>query len=247
VYCKECIAKIKAGELRPIKSSPSQVKQDESKFFKPLSDLGIEYPSADYNSSEAKNTKENKPPLKTNTEARNNFSNPRNLNSQNMPKGQGVMGAIKNAFVKKPHDSGGLKDILNKALSEKQITEVPAHKPNPINTSTDKKDETPVISLADLKRDQPKVGNPTDRSANADAMNSLKSLLNKINDVPVQKPEPIVDNPEPVVKNPEPVKISPEIKQEIPIQESKPKEIKEEALKEVPEEVLKKILNEENN
>ncbi|MDE2399879.1 MAG: type IV secretion system DNA-binding domain-containing protein [Patescibacteria group bacterium] len=43
VYCKDCIAKIKSGEIKPIKGSINQIKQDETKFFKPLADLGIEF------------------------------------------------------------------------------------------------------------------------------------------------------------------------------------------------------------
>jgi CxxC-x17-CxxC domain-containing protein len=43
VYCKECIAKLKSGELKPVKGSINQIKYDEAKFYKPLSDLGIEF------------------------------------------------------------------------------------------------------------------------------------------------------------------------------------------------------------
>jgi CxxC-x17-CxxC domain-containing protein len=43
VYCKDCIAKIKSGELKPIKGSIKQINQDQDKFFKPLADLGIEF------------------------------------------------------------------------------------------------------------------------------------------------------------------------------------------------------------
>src|SRR3990172_667689 len=43
VYCKECIAKIKSGEVKVEKGSENQIKYDESKFFKPLADLGIEF------------------------------------------------------------------------------------------------------------------------------------------------------------------------------------------------------------
>ncbi len=43
VYCKECIAKIKSGEVKVEKGSENQIKYDNSKFFKPLADLGIEF------------------------------------------------------------------------------------------------------------------------------------------------------------------------------------------------------------
>ena len=45
VYCKDCIAKIKSGEIKPIAGSIKQIKQDETKFYKPLADLGIEFKS----------------------------------------------------------------------------------------------------------------------------------------------------------------------------------------------------------
>ncbi|MCX6757945.1 MAG: type IV secretion system DNA-binding domain-containing protein [Candidatus Nomurabacteria bacterium] len=45
VYCKECIAKMKTGELKPTKGSARQIKYDEETFFKPLADLGIEFTS----------------------------------------------------------------------------------------------------------------------------------------------------------------------------------------------------------
>ena len=35
--------KLKSGELKPIKGSMNQIRHDETAFFKPLSDLGIEF------------------------------------------------------------------------------------------------------------------------------------------------------------------------------------------------------------
>ncbi|MEK9200391.1 MAG: CxxC-x17-CxxC domain-containing protein, partial [Patescibacteria group bacterium] len=49
VYCKDCIAKIKAGQIKPNKDSIEQVRKDEIQFFKPLSDLGIEFPMQNTN------------------------------------------------------------------------------------------------------------------------------------------------------------------------------------------------------
>jgi len=43
VYCKDCIAKMKSGEIKPIEGSMNQIKRDETKFYKPLADLGIEF------------------------------------------------------------------------------------------------------------------------------------------------------------------------------------------------------------
>jgi len=49
VYCKDCVAKIKAGEAKPIKGSENQIKQDDAKFYKPLADLGIEFSPSNEN------------------------------------------------------------------------------------------------------------------------------------------------------------------------------------------------------
>ncbi len=46
-YCKDCIAKIKSGELKVEKGSENQIRIDDAKFFKPLADLGIEFEQKD--------------------------------------------------------------------------------------------------------------------------------------------------------------------------------------------------------
>ncbi len=43
VYCKECMARIKSGEVKVEKGEGNKIKYDDSKFFKPLADLGIEF------------------------------------------------------------------------------------------------------------------------------------------------------------------------------------------------------------
>lgn len=276
VYCKECIAKIKSGELKPVKASPSQVKYDETKFFKPLSDLGIEFPSPDANTNETKkeNTKQRDVPKIQNTNptsARventpNNSSNP-NLNNPAKP---GVMGAIKNIFHKNPNDKPrtvhvpganlGLKDALSKALSENKITEVPAGKVFEKDVAEKQPAPTP-ISLSELKREQPKVGLPTDRSANADMMNSLKNLVKdaevKVAEpIPKVTPPPIVEQPKVEIKTParnadSMTTAGGEIPEQTPPPAPQPdpnyfSQIKEETskVKEVPEDVLRKMLEE---
>ena len=46
-YCKDCIARIKSGEIKVEKGGENQIKHDETKFFKPLADLGIEFEQKD--------------------------------------------------------------------------------------------------------------------------------------------------------------------------------------------------------
>lgn len=43
VYCDDCHAKIKAGELQPVKVSNKEMKVREAEFYRPLAELGIEF------------------------------------------------------------------------------------------------------------------------------------------------------------------------------------------------------------
>ncbi len=52
VYCKDCIAKIKSGELQPLKNAPRS-RASEEKSFAPLASLGIEFASAGQSATEA--------------------------------------------------------------------------------------------------------------------------------------------------------------------------------------------------
>ena len=45
VYCKDCIAKIKSGELKPLKGSQKKSYEPQGPSFSALSGLGIEFPS----------------------------------------------------------------------------------------------------------------------------------------------------------------------------------------------------------
>ncbi len=62
VYCKECIAKIKSGEVKIKKNEKNQTKYDDSKFFKPLADLGIEF-SEDNNALSKEDQIRNRDPI----------------------------------------------------------------------------------------------------------------------------------------------------------------------------------------
>ena len=45
VYCKECIAKIKSGEIQPVRGTRAQALKSEVQSFTQLSGLGIEFPA----------------------------------------------------------------------------------------------------------------------------------------------------------------------------------------------------------
>jgi len=275
VYCKDCIVKIKAGEIKPIRVSADQLKKDEARFFKPLADLGIEFGGGE-TTSYLKKEEKPKPfennfksnsiaPNKNFTQVKKNFVN--NIVDKVLPKNP------IHIRPEKPKISGlnlGLKEILDIALHNKDITEVKEKIPEPklnLSNSTPKEEEK-TISLNDLKI--AKVENPQnskDRSASSDLMNSFRDMI--IEKEPELKVfEPI---PKPVTKVViEDKKIEPEIEykplskepvqekeeqieKEIKVEEKKeekvgtPPPFTKDNLQEVPEEVLRKLLEDRDN
>jgi CxxC-x17-CxxC domain-containing protein len=187
VYCKDCIAKIKAGEMKPLKVSADQLKKDETKYFKPLADLGIEFSSdgvssADkpkvYNKSENPHLEKKEIP-KFNNDKREVkpekkegiFSNIKKVwnNKQDSPK--------TNLPPKPKIDTNtpklGLKEVLDKALQNKDITEIKNEKKEEI------KEDLTNLSLKDLLKNRevktPKVAE--DRSAKNETMDLLKNAI----------------------------------------------------------------------
>lgn len=251
VYCKDCIVKIKAGEIKPIRVSPDQLKKDETRFFKPLADLGIEFAGGEDTSSIKKAENKSNPNINNNFKPQNkpdfpntkkNFVN--NIVEKVLPKNP------IHIRPEKPKISGlnlGLKEILDIALHNKDIEEVKEKIPEPRLNIPDKNhdDVNKGISLSDLK--VAKIENPTnskDRSASSDLMNSFRNMISeKVDDIIVtdkieNKIIPPKINP-PVNTQ---IKTEPQIKNEIkeiksdPIAESAPKapaeEIKSEPVKE---------------
>ena len=209
VYCKDCVAKLKSGELKPIKGSISQIKQDESKFYKPLSDLGIEF---EQKGSVASGTFEEK---------RSVLSHSRDIQEKTRP---GIFTAIKKVFNKnpayvKPMQSGpmpniipvknkfaperqrgthlngenlALKEILNRTLSENKIFEQKESLPK---TEEVKKIVPEAMSLNELKSPVYPITQLKDKSANQGDMNRLKDLISSkqsINDF-TEVPKEIIE------------------------------------------------------
>ncbi len=171
VYCKECIAKIKSGEVKVEKNSENQIKHDETTFFKPLADLGIEFEKKDRGHVE----EENRHPERIDPHL--------NKSAIHLNK-PGILGAIKKVFTpikaakppsvlgglaaksasipKKPKDNAALREILNETLKAEAEKPVPA-----------------AISLDALKN---KIKEPTiskDRAASSEDMNKLKELISE--------------------------------------------------------------------
>jgi CxxC-x17-CxxC domain-containing protein len=158
-YCKECIAKIKSGEVKVEKRGKDQIEYDESKFFKPLADLGIEFSPKDSGSVKVG---ENRLPERINKPHVSDIKKP-------AP-----------APVSKPSIFGSIKKVFTKP--------VPASKPNSaLHEALSKINEKP-ISLDSLKEKIKDVKKEPvqskDRAATADDMNKLKDLISKSQPTP---------------------------------------------------------------
>ena len=178
IYCRDCIAKIKSGELKPIAGSIKQIKQDETKFYKPLADLGIEFKQKDGNGDTERYPERIDKPIPHNIDKKT----PEKNIPFTPPK---IFSAIKKVFTKaspiglqpreKPRDNSALKEVLNKALSENKILEENKKEPEV------KKVEEPIsppISLSELKntKSTPDIVSK-DRSASREDMDKLKNFI----------------------------------------------------------------------
>ena len=223
VYCKECVAKIKSGEVKVERGGENQIKYDESKFFKPLADLGIEF--------------EQKGQSKSGTEVKERYPE-RVGDSHHVVSGQakidkpaspinkpGIMGAIKQAFHHAPTPERvrvpTTKFVTKNSALKEVLSKITADGGTPLKTVAPKVPEP--VSLDALKQSSPPARNAThsvtggDRAASAEDMNKLKDLITASGGTPQKA---VVSE-----KIPEPPLTSGNIK-------------------EVPEDVLKKILEE---
>ena len=224
VYCKECIAKMKSGELKPIKGSMNQVRADEAKFYKPLSDLGIEFKSKDIHpGGDSGQVREGRYEEKNTVHgsAHNTTSRPgifsaikkvfdKNSTLKNQPQNKPGYVPTKNKFVNKtqkdkPKENFALRDILNKTLSENKVFEEKKIEPEIVKEEV----AAPSISLNQLKTTQDVTSSVLkDRSASKEDMNRLKDLISAKTTIEKEDEEP----KEPFVE-----KIEEEIKKDVEI------------------------------
>ncbi|MFZ3011753.1 MAG: CxxC-x17-CxxC domain-containing protein [Minisyncoccia bacterium] len=154
-YCKECIAKIKSGEVKVEKKGKDQIAYDESKFYKPLADLGIEFEQKDRGGAE--------PAHQLAGVEENKFISPTQRPTTPPPTNKpSVFGAIKKVFTKpKPirsasGDNLGLKEVLNKSL------------PTPVSLNSLKNN---------IQETKKSIHSNVDRAATSEDMNKLKDLI----------------------------------------------------------------------
>jgi len=168
VYCKDCIAKIKSGEVKVEKDSENQIKHDESTFFKPLADLGIEFKTKN-----KKNGEDDRYPERIEKHAvsskspqlKSKFSSPKNNLSHLVDK-PGILGTIKKVFhlKDKPKENLALREVLNKVTTKPQF----------------KADQTPALAEVSLDALKNKKSTPSrDRAASPESMTKLKDLISK--------------------------------------------------------------------
>jgi len=223
VYCKECIAKIKSGEVKAEKGRDDQIKYDESKYFKPLADLGIEFKQKNGRIEEDNRYPERvdkpiihvAPPKKFFSTIKKVFIKEPNL----AVKPPSTLGGL----TAKPKDNTALREFLDKTLSGLQTEFATEPIPEPATASGGVPLQA-AISLDTLKN---KVKEPEslhkpvrhsaggDRAASVEDMSKLKDLIEE----KIVKKEPFGDTQDKPLSMPIP---------------QKPKE--------VPEDVLKKVL-----
>lgn len=249
VYCKECIAKIKSGEVKAEKGRDDQIRYDESTFFKPLADLGIEFTQKDGGNVKHTNNTNNH----ANNKPKEKWIKPvyPKGNSENTSNKPGILNSIKKVFIKnhtpavpktsafKKPVSGGdekstsLREILNKTLADKQASTPVKPKPEPVSLNV-LKSPAPSVNVA-------KNGNGgKDRAASSEDMNKLKDLISNAKVVSPVPPTP--PTPAPAQNTPSTNSGSTPSASTPP-----PKPVAEPPLtkgniKEVPEDVLRKIL-----
>jgi hypothetical protein len=241
----------------------SQVRQDEAKFYRPLSDLGIEFEKKETHINNIEKVQEERYPERIDTHIQHpdevvrrpgifsaikkvfdkkaSFSSPQ-------PKNRQEYASTNNKFVnqtqkEKIKDNTALREILDKTLSENKIFSAPPAD----KEEKPKEKEAPSISLNELKNTQSAFNSTSkDRSASKEDMDKLKNFIStKSSSTESSK----------VVEEVKPAstkgfgEVREEIKkvEEIPIKKEEAPKTQNPVsssgtIREVPEDVLKKIL-----
>ena len=191
VYCKECMFKIKSGELKPesgfIASRSSR--QEEKVSTSPLAALGIEFQVTDTNFRVSKNQEQLKSSPLNNTEKHinNNTDNHHHNNDKNH---SGHFDGNKGHFVKKDTKHSGPSPLLKGLLQKIGLSNNSNQSPK-IEATEIKKEVPAPMSLSSLKKETPKVApsvNPREKGkefvapikeASEEKKASLKDLLAK--------------------------------------------------------------------
>ncbi|MFA6520232.1 MAG: CxxC-x17-CxxC domain-containing protein [Candidatus Paceibacterota bacterium] len=183
VYCKECIAKVKSGEVKVEKGPENQMRYDDSKFYKPLADLGIEFEQKDRGRIEEDNRYQERG--EKHFDEAGHFTKKESKPSL-PPEKSSVLKTIKKVFTQshpvskapKPpvgkKDNSALRGILNKTLSENT-----APVPEPVSLDSLKNKMQDIVK---------KPVSSKDRAATPEEMNKLKDLITQKTSTPPSVP-----------------------------------------------------------
>ena len=255
VYCKECMFKIKSGELKPATGfiASRSSRQEEKVSTSPLAALGIEFGVTDKNFRVSKNKEQTKGtmPIKNDNHNGNNNYDHNNRNGNN-----------NNHFIKGERKHTGPSPLLKGLLQKIGINNKGEMSDNKIEAKEVEKNIPAPMSLSSLKSDVHKVASSATRreggneyiapvkEASEEKKASLKDLLLKTanHNHEAKKEEPVVIKVEEKISEPEVKKIEHVI---IKVEEKLPEpEVKtsgdswqkRKTKKEVPEDVLRKVL-----
>ena len=208
-YCKECIEKIKSGEVKVERGPTNQISFDDTTFFRPLAELGIEFP--DKSSTVQKRAEASV---------------------------DGGRAIFKKGFKDKPQkierergrENVALKEIISKTLSQKdEQKEKPA--PPPISLETLKQKTKEIVNPSKDRAARPEEMNKLKELILEKTMVPEPIPPPPPPSMPPSPPEPTPASP------PMPPKISTEFTEETPPEEipipKKPKEIPEDVLRKV--------------
>ena len=202
VYCKECMFKIKSGELKPESGfvASRSSRQEEKVSTAPLAALGIEFQATDPNFRVSKNQDQMKKdiPVK-NYPTNNNKDNYKNNNHNNN-------------FLKQDKKHTGPSPLLKGLLQKIGINNKNEASSLNIEAQEVKKAVPAPMSLSSLKKESPKdikhggYVTPT-KEASEEKKASLKDLLSRTMNNNLHTEEKIEEKKEPEVTTPIPKKI----------------------------------------
>ncbi len=232
VYCKDCIAKIKSGEVKVEKGPENEIRYDDSKYYKPLSDLGIEFPAKEGSSS-----KISEPIKKTDSDG---------VTKKVIKPSPGP--------VPKPGNFA-LKEILTKTLAKGEVKEELPKVPPAVSLDILKEKTKEIANPKDRAAKQEDMNRLKELILEKTA-GDIKKEENKIPEMKKEEPK-VVETKKEVVPAPQPVIPKPPVVETPPViqatQTPPPPPPKQETSSvppppkkpnEVPEEVLRKVLEE---
>ena len=229
VYCKECMFKIKSGELKPetgfVASRSSR--QEEKVSTSPLAALGIEFEVTDVNFRVSKNKEQAKPSPQTRPDSNRNNNVSHNTNNNKHYESN------KPTYAKQENKHTGPSPLLKGLLEKIGINNNKKDVIPKIEAVEIKKEIPASMSLSSLKKEAPKVASSAThresgkdfvapiKEASEEKKASLKDLLaktmNHINPSILKE-----EDKKPIVKESIPEEFKYKQKEEIKIEEFKP-------------------------